>query len=106
MPCDAACAVCASEATISGCRGLIGHHRRADPEAGHRGADEPGERDRVVVELLGQPDLADADGSGASRLGDGVIDEIGGCWIWARALLRWAYCDQPAGAAAAIPCCA
>ena len=29
---------------------IDGHHRRADPEAGHGGADQPGEGNRVVVE--------------------------------------------------------
>ena len=37
------------------------HDGRADAKAGHGGADQSGQGDGVVVELLGQPDLADAE---------------------------------------------
>jgi hypothetical protein len=54
------------------------YHRSADTEPRHRRADQPRQCDRVVIELLGQPDLADPEFLGASGLGDHIIDEIDG----------------------------
>ena len=54
------------------------YHRSADTEPRHRRADQPRQCDRVVIELLGQPDLADAEVVGAAGLRDHVIDEIDG----------------------------
>jgi hypothetical protein len=34
VPCEAACAVCANDATISGCRGLIGTTKVPTPSPG------------------------------------------------------------------------
>ena len=45
------------------------NHEGADSKPGHRRADQPGQRDRIVVELLSQPDLVDADGRGRVWLG-------------------------------------
>jgi hypothetical protein len=54
------------------------YHRSADTEPWHRRADQPRQCERVVIELLGQPDLADPEFVGASGLGDDVIDDIDG----------------------------
>lgn len=51
---------------------------RADSQAGDGGADQAGQGDGVVVETLGQPDLADADLGGPAGLGDDVVDDVGG----------------------------
>ncbi|BBX61223.1 hypothetical protein MSAS_03970 [Mycobacterium saskatchewanense] len=54
------------------------HDRGADPKPGHRRPDQPGQRDRVVRGLLGQPDLAHPEFVGAPGLFDRVVDEVEG----------------------------
>ena len=57
---------------------IDGYHRRAHPEPWHRGADQPRQRDRVIVELLRQPELTDADVVSAAGFGDRVVDDVDG----------------------------
>ena len=76
FPREAAWAVCASDATTNGWRGLMRHHERSHAQAGHGRADQSGQGDRVVVELLEHPDLADTHGEGAASLIDDVVDGV------------------------------
>ena len=48
-----------------------------DTKSRHGRADQAGQPDGVVIELLGQPDLADPGVVGAAGLGDGVVDMVG-----------------------------
>ncbi len=52
-----------------------------DAQAWHRGADVSGQRDGVVVELLGYPHLANAGVVGASGLVDRGGDMVGGTTV-------------------------
>lgn len=54
------------------------HHRCPDAEAGYRGADQTGQADGVVIELLREPDLPNAGIERLARLGDRVVDVIAG----------------------------
>ena len=78
LPCVAACASAPARRAISGCRGFTGTTKVPTPRSGHGGADEPRQRDGVVVELLRQPDLADARVVGSAGLVDDVVDGVGG----------------------------
>ena len=51
-------------------------YRRASPLLGR--TNQPRQRDRVMVELLRQPDLPDTDVVGAPRLQDDVVDDVDG----------------------------
>ena len=57
------------------------NHEGADSKYGHRRPDQPGQRDRIVVELLSQPDLVDATGMGAFGLGHHVVDDVDGLGV-------------------------
>ena len=52
------------------------HHRRADAEPRYSRTDQSGEGDGVMIELLAQPDLADAEGIRTPGLRHHVIDDI------------------------------
>jgi hypothetical protein len=52
------------------------HDKRSHARAGHGRADQPGQGDGVVVELLGQPDLADTCGESAASLINDVVDRV------------------------------
>src|ERR1700722_12642597 len=52
------------------------HDERSHAQAGHGRADQSGQGDGVVVELLGQPDLADTGGERAASLIDDVVDGV------------------------------
>ena len=52
------------------------HHEGSYAQPGHGRADETCERQRVVVEPLGQPYLSDPDLMGAARLVDEIVDDI------------------------------
>src|SRR3984957_18164925 len=54
------------------------HDKRSHAQAGHGRADQPGQGDGVVVELLGQPDLPDTGGESAASLIDDVVDGVDG----------------------------
>jgi hypothetical protein len=54
------------------------HDERSHAQAGHGRADQSGQGDGVVVELLGQPDLADTGGESAASLIDHVVDGVDG----------------------------
>ena len=57
------------------------HHRCAHAESRYCRADESREGNRIVVELLSQPHLADTEVVRAGGLGDHVIDHIDGLRI-------------------------
>jgi hypothetical protein len=52
------------------------HDERSHAQAGDGRADQSGQGDGVVVELLGQPDLADTRGENAASLIDEVVDGV------------------------------
>jgi len=54
------------------------HHRGTHAKARHRRADEAGQRDRVVVELLREPDLPHSGLMGVAGLLDHIVDDVGG----------------------------
>jgi hypothetical protein len=61
---------------------LIGTTEVPTPSPGTACADETGQRDRVVVELLSHPDLTNTEFICASRLRDDVVDHVGGIRAW------------------------
>ena len=52
------------------------YDERSHAQAGHGRADQSGQGDGVVVELLGHPDLADTRGEGTASLIDDVVDGV------------------------------
>ena len=54
------------------------HDERSHAQAGHGRADQSGQGNGVMVELLGQPDLADTGGERAASLIDDVVDGVDG----------------------------
>jgi hypothetical protein len=60
---------------------LIGTTEVPTPSPGTAAPISPANANRVVVELLRQPDLADAEFVRASGLGDHVVDDVGGIWL-------------------------
>ena len=53
------------------------NHRRSHHDAGNGRADDRGQRDRVIVDLLAQPQLSHTGFVGAARLFDSIVDYVG-----------------------------